>query len=113
MRDRTLGWLIFVVVIAVVAALVSTANLEYQRPKDLVGEDRTQPVWAKLLFWQAPERRTVRVAQGLDLQGGLQVVLEADVPPDAITLPACRTPSASCYAVRRDLEKAVAGDCFV
>jgi hypothetical protein len=32
MRDRTLGWLIFVVVIAVAAILVSTANLQYQRP---------------------------------------------------------------------------------
>ncbi len=80
MRDRTLGWLIFVVVIAAAAILVSTANLEYQRPKDLTGEDRTQPVWAKLLFWQAPERRTVKVAEGLDLRGGLQVLLEADVP---------------------------------
>ena len=80
MRDRTLGWLIFVVVIVAAAILVSTANLEYQRPKDLTGEDRAQPVWAKLLVWQAPERRSIKVAQGLDLQGGLQVLLEADVP---------------------------------
>jgi len=80
MRDRTYGWLIFVVVIAVAAILVDTANLDYQRPTGLTGEDRAQPVWAKLLFWQAPERRTVKIAQGLDLQGGLQVLLEADVP---------------------------------
>lgn len=80
MRDRTWGWLIVVVVIAVVAILVDTANLEYQRPKGLTGEDRTQPVWAKLLFWQSPEHRTVKVTQGLDLQGGLQVLMEADVP---------------------------------
>jgi protein-export membrane protein SecD len=80
MRDRTLGWLIFVVVIAATAIVVSAANLEYQRPKDLTGEDRTEPVWAKLLFWQAPERRTLKVAEGLDLRGGLQVLLEADVP---------------------------------
>ena len=82
MRERTVGWLIFVVVIAVVAILVSTANLEYQRPKDLVGEDHAQPLWSKLLFWQPSERRTVKVAEGLDLRGGLQVLLEADVPPD-------------------------------
>jgi protein-export membrane protein SecD len=82
MRDRTLGWLIFVVVIAVAAILVSTVNLEYQRPKGLTGEDMTQPFWAKLLIWQAAERRTVKVAEGLDLRGGLQVLLEADVPPD-------------------------------
>ena len=80
MRDRTLGWLIFVVVIAAAAIAVSAANLEYTRPKDLTGEDRTQPTWAKLIFWQAPERRTVKVAEGLDLRGGLQVLLEADVP---------------------------------
>jgi len=80
MRDRTLGWLIFVVVIAVGAILVSTANLEYTRPQGLTGDDALQPVWAKLLFWQAPERRTVKVAEGLDLRGGLQVLLEADVP---------------------------------
>jgi len=80
MRDRTFGWLIFVVVIAVAAILVSTANLEYLRPKNLTGEDRTEPLWAKLLFWQPAERRTVKVAEGLDLRGGLQVLLEADVP---------------------------------
>jgi len=80
MRDRTWGWLIVVVVIAVVAILIDTANLEYQRPSNLTGEDRTQPVWAKLLLWQPAERRTVKVAQGLDLQGGLQVLMEADVP---------------------------------
>jgi protein-export membrane protein SecD len=80
MRDRTLGWLIFVVVIAAAAIAVSAANVEYTRPKDLTGDDRTQPIWAKLLFWQAPERRTVKVAEGLDLRGGLQVLLEADVP---------------------------------
>jgi preprotein translocase subunit SecD len=83
MRDRTLGWLIFVVVIAAAAIAVSAANLDYQRPKDLTGEDRAQPVWAKLLFWQAPERRTLKVAEGLDLRGGLQVLLEADVPANA------------------------------
>ena len=80
MRDRTYGWLIFVVVIAAAAILVSTANLEYLRPKNLTGEDRTEPLWAKLLFWQGPDRRTVKVAEGLDLRGGLQVLLEADVP---------------------------------
>lgn len=82
MRDRTFGWLIFVIVIAVVAILVDAANLQYQRPKDLTGIDRTEPVWSKLLFWQAPEYRTIKVAEGLDLRGGLQVLLEADVPPN-------------------------------
>jgi protein-export membrane protein SecD len=80
MRERTLGWLIFVIVIAAAAIWLNTVSLEYTRPKGLEGEDRTQPVWAKLLFWQSPQVRTVKVVQGLDLQGGLQVQLEADVP---------------------------------
>ncbi len=80
MRDRTLGWLIFVFVIAAAAIWVSAANLEYTRPKGLTGDDRTQPIWARLIFWQPAERRAVKVAEGLDLRGGLQVLLEADVP---------------------------------
>ncbi len=81
MRNRTFGWLAFVVVIAVAAVLVSTVNLEYTRPKDLTGPDRNEPLWAQLLFWQPEEHRTLKVAEGLDLRGGLQVLLEADVPP--------------------------------
>src|SRR5512137_1797564 len=83
MRDRTLGWLIFVIVIAAAAILVSAANVEYTRPKGLTGDDRTQPIWARLIFWQPQERRTVKVAEGLDLRGGLQVLLEADVPANS------------------------------
>jgi preprotein translocase subunit SecD len=83
MRDRTLGWLIFVVVIAAGAILVSIANLEYTRPTGLTGEDVLQPLWAKLLFWQSQDHRTVKVAEGLDLKGGLKVLLEADVPANA------------------------------
>ena len=80
MRDRTLGWLIFVVVIAVASVWLSVVNLQYQRPKDLTGADRTEPLWAKLLFWQSSDYRTIRVSEGLDLRGGLQVLLEANVP---------------------------------
>ncbi len=80
MRDRTLRWLIFVIVIIIGAIAVIRVNLEYTRPKGLTGDDRTRPVWAALLFWQSAEHRTLKVAQGLDLQGGLQVVMEADVP---------------------------------
>jgi len=83
MRDRTGGWLVLVVAIAVVAIWIDTLNLEYIRPKD-VTDDRTQPLWAKLLFWQPAGHRTLKVMQGLDLQGGLQVRLEADVPPGAV-----------------------------
>jgi protein-export membrane protein SecD len=80
MRDRYLGWLIAVLIVIAVAITINVVNLEYQRPKGLTGEDRAQPVWAKLLFWQSSERRAIKLMQGLDLQGGLQVLLEADVP---------------------------------
>ena len=80
MKDRTLVWLIIVITLVAVTIVVSVTNVEYRRPKELTGEDMTQPFWAKLLFWQSSERRAVKVAQGLDLQGGLQVVMEADVP---------------------------------
>jgi preprotein translocase subunit SecD len=83
MRDRTLGWLVFVIVIAAAAILVSAVNVEYTRPKGLTGEDRTQPLWARLIFWQPQEHRAVKVAEGLDLRGGLQVLLEADVPANS------------------------------
>jgi len=39
------------------------------------------PEWVqKLLFWQPEGTRNLELKQGLDLQGGLQVLLEADIP---------------------------------
>jgi len=83
MKNRTYGWLALVVVIALVAALVDAANLQYQRPQGVTGTDYTEPWWAKLLFWQPSNYRTVQVTEGLDLRGGLQVLLEANVPSNA------------------------------
>ncbi len=80
MRDRTFGWLILIIALAAGTVLVNTADLEYLRPKGLSGSDRSMPWWAQVLVWQPQERRTIKVAQGLDLQGGLKVLLEADVP---------------------------------
>ncbi len=40
------------------------------------------PAWiTKLLFWQPEEARSLEFRRGLDLQGGLQVLLVADLPP--------------------------------
>ncbi len=80
MRNRTYGWLVAVVIIALVAGLVDAANLQYQTPQGVTGPDYTEPWWAKLLFWQPSNYRTVQVNEGLDLRGGLQVLLEANVP---------------------------------
>jgi preprotein translocase subunit SecD len=62
MRERTY---IFLVVILLLA--IFTAWLDFASPHIQLG----------------PLTRDIKVHQGLDLQGGLRVLLEADVPPDA------------------------------
>lgn len=61
---------------------IVTANIEYTYPvpADSAVEQTSPPWWASLLFWQGDQQRSITVHQGLDLQGGLQVVLEADLP---------------------------------
>jgi len=67
MRERNAVVLAFIVVLALVALWIDL-------PID-------HPEWAqKLLFWQPEGTRDLELKQGLDLQGGLQVLLEADVP---------------------------------
>ena len=42
------------------------------------------PSWVNsLLFWQPEGARSLEFRQGLDLRGGLQVLMVADVPEDA------------------------------
>jgi len=67
MRERNVVLLAFIVVLALVALWIDL-------PID-------HPEWTqKLLFWQPEGTRDLELKQGLDLQGGLQVLLEADVP---------------------------------
>ncbi len=67
MRERNVVVLVFIVVLALVALWIDL-------PID-------HPEWTqKLLFWQPEGTRDLELKQGLDLQGGLQVLLEADVP---------------------------------
>lgn len=67
MRERNVVVLAFIVVLALVALWIDL-------PID-------HPEWTqKLLFWQPEGTRDLELKQGLDLQGGLQVLLEADVP---------------------------------
>ena len=60
---------------------VVTADLEYTYPTGPTATQEVEPTWAAFLPWQGDQQRSVTVHQGLDLQGGLQVVLEADMPP--------------------------------
>jgi preprotein translocase subunit SecD len=66
MRERNLIMLIIIVLLTAFAVWVDL-------PID-------HPAWAeKLLFWQAEGMRNLELKQGLDLQGGLQVLLQADL----------------------------------
>jgi len=67
MRKSNTWQLVAIIVIAIVALYV-----------DL---DIEHPDWVKnLLFWQPAGQQNIALRLGLDLQGGLQVLLSADVP---------------------------------
>lgn len=87
MKSRVLSWLIFIIAIVSVAVWVDLVTLRYQPPSGLTGANNAGPIWAKLLFWQSAGRRTIQLVEGLDLRGGLQVLLEANVPPNVPVSP--------------------------
>ncbi|MCA9871150.1 MAG: hypothetical protein KC487_12350, partial [Anaerolineae bacterium] len=65
MNRRHLYSLILVIVVAVFALVIALPV--------------NHPQWmSNLAFWQPQEFRDLELKQGLDLQGGLQVLLEAD-----------------------------------
>lgn len=76
MQRRVLIQLILILLLAAVAALIVLPT--------------GHPSWLNnLVFWQPAETRALDLKLGLDLQGGLQVLLEADVPnPDSEALEA-------------------------
>ncbi len=60
-------WQLAVIIIIALAALYVDLNIEH-------------PDWVKnLVFWQPAAQRDIALHRGLDLQGGLQVLLAADV----------------------------------
>jgi protein-export membrane protein SecD/preprotein translocase SecF subunit len=82
MEQRTVSIFIGIVLLtAALAWVVFTPNLEYTYPAGPGATQEAEPVWAVFLPWQGDQQRSIKVHQGLDLQGGLQVVLEADMPP--------------------------------
>jgi protein-export membrane protein SecD len=66
MRERNLLSLVVVIVIAVFAAIIVAP---FQKPAFLLN----------LAFWQDARARDLQIKQGLDLKGGLQVLLAPDV----------------------------------
>ncbi|HEY66914.1 MAG TPA: protein translocase subunit SecD [Thermoflexia bacterium] len=61
-------WQLVVIILLALAALYVDLNIEH-------------PDWVRsLLFWRPADQRDIALRLGLDLQGGLQVLLAADVP---------------------------------
>jgi preprotein translocase subunit SecD len=90
MRDR--NW-ISLVVIVLLALLALYIALPIEHPQWMV----------RALFWQPSDLRSLELKQGLDLQGGLQVLLEADAPADQ------EVPRDAIEAVRSIIEQRVNG----
>ena len=84
-------WQLAVIVIIAIVAIFVDLNIEH-------------PEWAKnLVFWQPAAQRDIALRLGLDLQGGLQVLLSADSPEDQ------ELDAASMETARRIVENRVNG----
>ena len=87
MERRNISILIGILLLTGLLIWVNTIELSYVYPAQAgfgladVSPPETAPGWTLLLPWQGNQERSIRVHQGLDLQGGLQVVLETDLPP--------------------------------
>ena len=67
MRRKSDTWQLVAIIIIALVALFVDLNIEH-------------PEWAKnLAFWQPEKQRDIALRLGLDLQGGLQVLLAADL----------------------------------
>ena len=80
MERRTVSIFIGIVLLTALATWIVTSNLDYTFPETDSVTEQAVPAWAAALFWQGDQQRSIKVHQGLDLQGGLQVVLESDLP---------------------------------
>ncbi len=79
MERRTVSIFIGILLLTATLAWVVTTNLNFTMPPS-GGDQSNVPTWAAFLPWQGSQQRSIKMHQGLDLQGGLQVVLEADLP---------------------------------
>lgn len=82
MDRRNISVLIGILLLTAILSWINSVTLDYVYPIES-GETAAQepaPWWTLLLPWQGNQERSIKIHQGLDLQGGLQVVLEADLP---------------------------------
>jgi protein-export membrane protein SecD/preprotein translocase SecF subunit len=83
MKQRNVTIVIGILLLTAVLIWINSVTLKYTYPQAAeVAAAEAIPWWAALLPWQGTQQRGIAVHQGLDLQGGLQVVLEADLPAD-------------------------------
>lgn len=84
MQRQQIYLLVFVIALTLVAVYTDlpAGTLESISRTTRIPLDRARSELANLLVWQSPdaENRSVEIRQGLDLQGGLQVLLQADMP---------------------------------
>lgn len=86
MKQRNSSILIGIILLTGILIWINTTNIEYTYPTgpDSIAAPEQTPWWANLLFWQGDQQRSIKIHQGLDLQGGLQVVLQADLPQEQV-----------------------------
>jgi protein-export membrane protein SecD/preprotein translocase SecF subunit len=84
MDRRNIISLILIILLTALLIWINTTAVEYTFPPRTEGAAASEavPWWAALLVWQGDQQRSIKIHQGLDLQGGLQVVLESDLPED-------------------------------
>jgi protein-export membrane protein SecD/preprotein translocase SecF subunit len=86
MKQSNITALIGILLLTGILIWINTANLEHTFPVVAEGVTTTDtpPWWTYFVPWQGNQQRSIKIHEGLDLQGGLQVVLEADLPPDQL-----------------------------
>jgi protein-export membrane protein SecD/preprotein translocase SecF subunit len=83
MEQRNIIIVIGLLILTGLLVFIDVSEVEYTYPaQEEVLTDTAAPGWTYFLPWQGNQQRSVRVHQGLDLQGGLQVVLETDLPEE-------------------------------
>lgn len=87
MKQSNVAVLIGILLLTALLVWISTANMEYTYPAntDTATSAETAPGWTFFLPWQGTQQRSIKIHEGLDLQGGLQVVLQADLPDDQLS----------------------------
>ncbi|HMR65653.1 MAG TPA: protein translocase subunit SecD [Anaerolineae bacterium] len=84
MEQRNITAFIGIVLLTAALSWIVSVNLNYVYPTGPEAQTQEPPWWANLLIWQGEQERSIQIHQGLDLKGGLQVVLEADLPAEQL-----------------------------